>query len=39
MPQAERITTWPLRMWVRLWRGRTITERVKEWCTENWTDP
>jgi hypothetical protein len=39
MPQAERITTWPLRMWVRLWRRRTITERVKEWCTENWTDP
>jgi Protein of unknown function (DUF3040) len=39
MPQVERVTSWPPRMWVRLWRGRTITQRVKDWCDENWNDP
>ena len=39
MPRAERVTRWPSRMWTRLWRGRTVSERVANWCAENWTDP
>jgi hypothetical protein len=39
MPQAERIASWPFRIWIRLWRGRTVTQRVKEWCTEDWNEP
>jgi len=39
MPRAERVTRWPSRMWTRLCRGRTVTERVAAWCAENWRDP
>jgi hypothetical protein len=38
MPRAERVVSWPLRVLVPRWHGRTVTERVKDWCAENWTD-
>jgi hypothetical protein len=39
MPRAERVTRWPSRLLGRLWRGRSVSERVADWCAENWRDP
>jgi hypothetical protein len=39
MPRAEHIAAWPFRMLDRLWPGRGVTERVRDWCAENWNDP
>ena len=38
-PCMERVIPWPFRMLARLWRGRSVRERVKDWCAENWTNP
>ena len=38
MPRAERLKPWPSRMLARLWPGRTVSERVRDWCAENWND-
>jgi hypothetical protein len=39
MPRTERVLPWPRRMLARLWRGKSVTGRVKDWCAENWNDP
>lgn len=41
VPQAEKISHWPLRMLarLRLRRGRTRAERTTDRCAENWNDP
>ncbi len=39
MPRLERVAPWPLRMLARLWPGRRVTERVKDWVAENWNEP
>jgi hypothetical protein len=38
MPRAEHIADWPFRMLDRLRPGRSVTERVRDWCAENWND-
>ena len=35
MPQVERVTRWSFRLHLR----RSVAERVRDWCTENWNDP
>jgi hypothetical protein len=39
MPRAERIRPWPFRALTRLWRGRSMRERARDWRAENWIDP
>jgi hypothetical protein len=39
MPRVEHVAPWPCRMLARLWRGRGVTERVKDWVAENWNEP
>jgi hypothetical protein len=44
MPQVERVVRWPSRMLAKLWRGRSVSERVATWCAGdrsagNWKDP
>jgi hypothetical protein len=39
MPQTETSGSGPLRRLARRRRGRTLTERMKDWCAENWNDP
>jgi hypothetical protein len=39
MPRLEHLAPWPLRMLARLWRGRSVTERVRDWVAENWNEP
>jgi hypothetical protein len=39
MPRVEQVAPWPRRTLARLWRGRSVTERVKDWVAENWNEP
>jgi hypothetical protein len=39
MPRVEKVGTGPLRIFARLRRRRTLAERVKDWCAQNWNDP
>jgi hypothetical protein len=39
MPGVEHVASRPSRALVPRWRGRSVTERVKDWCAENWHDP
>lgn len=39
MPRVEHLAPWPFPMLTRLWRGRSVTERVKDWVAENWNEP
>lgn len=43
MPRAERVPAWPIRLlgWLvrRLWRGKSVKQRVRDWIDENWNDP
>jgi len=39
IPRAERILPWPLRALTRLWRGRSMRERARDWRAENRIDP
>jgi hypothetical protein len=39
MPRTERVVRWPSRMLARLWRGRSVSERIRDWCAANWYDP
>ena len=38
-PRMEKIGVRPLRIFARLWCRRPITERMKDWSAQNWTDP
>jgi hypothetical protein len=39
MPPAEHVARWPSRMLARLWCGRSVPGRVRDWCAENWNYP
>jgi hypothetical protein len=39
MPRAERILPWPFRALTRLWRGRSMRDRVSDGRAENRIDP
>jgi hypothetical protein len=39
MPQTEVFGPGRLERLARRRRGRTLTERMKDWCAENWKDP
>lgn len=39
VPRLEQVAPWPFRMLGRLWHGRSVTERVKDWVAENWNEP
>ncbi len=39
MPRVETIGAGPLKLLARLRRRRTLTERMKDWCAQNWNDP
>jgi hypothetical protein len=39
MPQTEACGSGRLKGPARRRRGRTLTERMKDWCAENWKDP
>jgi hypothetical protein len=39
MPRLEHVAPWPLRMLARPWRGRSVSERFKDWRAENWNEP
>jgi hypothetical protein len=38
-PRAEKIGARPLWIFARLRRRRPLTERMKDWSAQNWTDP
>ena len=35
MPLVERVARWPF----RLGSNRSVADRVRHWCAENWNDP
>ena len=39
MPRLEKIGKGPLRIFARLRRRRTLAERMRDWCAQNWNDP
>ena len=39
MPDAENISARHLKVLSRLRRRRTLSERVKQWCAQNWNAP
>jgi hypothetical protein len=39
MPRVEKISARPLQIFARLRRRRTLAERMKDWCGQNWNDP
>jgi hypothetical protein len=39
MPETEGFEPGRLKRLARRRRGRTFTERIQDWCAENWKDP
>ncbi len=39
MPWVETVGAGPFKLLARLRRRRTLTERMKDWCAQNWNDP
>jgi hypothetical protein len=39
VPRVEKIRAWPLRIFARLRRRRTLAGRMRNWYAQNWNDP